>query len=401
MKYIFATLLLFISFSTFAQQTDIKAVLKDANTKEPIIGASISIKNLSIGTITNDEGVFQLTFPKSEQIIISCLGYKTLTLNTDAFLNEIKTIFMEQNIEILEEVVISKTPLYQILEEIIAISKARFNKPIVLNTYYREFVKSNGKYVRFSDGLLDYHISGDTKKTKSELIIKQNRSVLLPILEDEEDVFDLGSILDIQKSYGYSFGSLSGYILEDKQYQDYELGLKSKKNKDGKELLVLTIEPKLEIEKALFKGKITYDPDTKLIYEYDISYSPTHAKYVKEINLLIARVSLSDIKLKATYKMVNNNYLISNTNKYVKFKIWTKKHTIVSESKSDLIVTDFSKEDLTYNKKEVYTKKYLYKKPSQYIDKFWQKNNAIVLTSEEEKVIDDLEKESRIEPKQN
>lgn len=401
MKYIFATLLLFISFSTFAQQTDIKAVLKDANTKEPIIGASISIKNLSIGTITNDEGVFQLTFPKSEQIIISCLGYKTLTLNTDAFLNETKTIFMEQNIEILEEVVISKTPLYQILEEIIAISKARFNKPIVLNTYYREFVKSNGKYVRFSDGLLDYHISGDTKKTKSELIIKQNRSVLLPILEDEEDVFDLGSILDIQKSYGYSFGSLSGYILEDKQYQDYELGLKSKKNKDGKELLVLTIEPKLEIEKALFKGKITYDPDTKLIYEYDISYSPTHAKYVKEINLLIARVSLSDIKLKATYKMVNNNYLISNTNKYVKFKIWTKKHTIVSESKSDLIVTDFSKEDLTYNKKEVYTKKYLYKKPSQYIDKFWQKNNAIVLTSEEEKVIDDLEKESRIEPKQN
>lgn len=401
MKYIFATLLLFISFSTFAQQTDIKAVLKDANTKEPIIGASISIKNLSIGTITNDEGVFQLTFPKSEQIIISCLGYKTLTLNTDAFLNETKTIFMEQNIEILEEVVISKTPLYQILEEIIAISKARFNKPIVLNTYYREFVKSNGKYVRFSDGLLDYHISGDTKKTKSELIIKQNRSVLLPILEDEEDVFDLGSILDIQKSYGYSFGSLSGYILEDKQYQDYELGLKSKKNKDGKELLVLTIEPKLEIEKALFKGKITYDPDTRLIYEYDISYSPTHAKYVKEINLLIARVSLSDIKLKATYKMVNNNYLISNTNKYVKFKIWTKKHTIVSESKSDLIVTDFSKEDLTYNKKEVYTKKYLYKKPSQYIDKFWQKNNAIVLTSEEEKVIDDLEKESRIEPKQN
>lgn len=398
MKYIFATLLLFISFSTFAQQTDIKAVLKDANTKEPIIGASISIKNLSIGTITNDEGVFQLTFPKSEQIIISCLGYKTLTLNTDAFLNETKTIFMEQNIEILEEVVISKTPLYQILEEIIAISKARFNKPIVLNTYYREFVKSNGKYVRFSDGLLDYHISGDTKKTKSELIIKQNRSVLLPILEDEEDVFDLGSILDIQKSYGYSFGSLSGYILEDKQYQDYELGLKSKKNKDGKELLVLTIEPKLEIEKALFKGKITYDPDTKLIYEYDISYSPTHAKYVKEINLLIARVSLSDIKLKATYKMVNNNYLISNTNKYVKFKIWTKKHTIVSESKSDLIVTDFSKEDLTYNKKEVYTKKYLYKKPSQYIDKFWQKNNAIVLTKEEEKIIADLEKVSKVLP---
>jgi hypothetical protein len=66
-----------------------------------------------------------------------------------------------------------------------------------------------------------------------------------------------------------------------------------------------------------------------------------------------------------------------------------------------LLVTDFRKEDLTYNKKEVYTKKYLYKKQSQYENKFWQKNNAIVLTTEEEKIIDDLEKESKVLLKQN
>jgi hypothetical protein len=401
MKNIFATLLLFISFSSTAQQTDIRGVLKDADTKEPIISASVGIKNLGVGTITNEEGVFQLTVPKSEQIIISCLGYKTLSLNVSDFSDETRAILMEQNVEILEEVIISKIPLHQILGEVISISKARFNRPIILNAYYREFVKENGKYTRFSDGLLDYHISGNPQKTKSELIVKQNRSILLPISDEEEEVFNLGSILDVQNGYGYSFGLLNKNILEDKKYDDYDLGLKSKKDKEGKELLVITIEPKPEIEKVLFKGTITYDPETKLIYDYDLFYSPSHTKYVKEINILIARLSLLDFKIKATYKMVNDNYLISNTNRYVKFKVWTKKHIALSESRSDLLVTDFSKEDLAYDKKEVYNKKYLYKKQSQYKDKFWQKNNAIVLTAEEEKIIDDLEKESKVSLEQN
>jgi len=399
MKIFFAPFLLFFCFSTFAQQIDIRGILKDVTTKESIISASVGIKNSAVGTITNEEGVFQLTVSNTAEIIISCLGYKSLILNVSDFADESKVVFMEPNVEDLEEVIVSKTPIHQILEEIIVVSQARFDKPIVLNTYYREFVKANGKHIRFSDGLLDYHISGNSQKTKSDLIVKQNRSVLLPISKDEEDVFELGSVLDIQKSYGYSFGAISEYIIDDRKYEDYDFALKSKKTEDGTSLLIITIDPKTDIEKALFKGTIAYDPQTKLIYDYDLFYAPSHIKYAKEINLLIARLSLLDIKLKASYKMLNDIYVVSSTNRYIKFKVWTKKHNVLSESKSDLIVTDFKKDDLTYNKKEVYDKKYLFKKTSQYNDKFWQKNNALVLTAEEEKIIDDLEKENKASPK--
>lgn len=401
MKKIFFVFLLIVNYSSLAQQTDIRGILIDIETKEPISRASVSLLNSSIGTITNEEGVFQLTAPKSEQIVISCLGYKTLSLNAGDFLDDTKTVFLDHYIETLDDVIISKIPIYKMLEEVISISKARFDKPIVLNTYYREFVKANGNYVRFSDGLLDYHISGDTQKTKSDLIVKQNRSVLLPISDEDEEGFDLGSILDIQNSYSYSFGSLKKSILEDNKFEDYDFMMKSKKSKDAKELIVILINPKPDVEKALFKGIVTYDPQTKLIYEYNLFYSPSHIKYVKEINLLVARLSILDIILNSSYKMVNNNYLISNSSRFVKFKVWNKKHSMLSESRSDLIVTDFSKDDLIYNKKDVYGKKYLYKKPSQYKDKFWQKNNSIVLTAEEEKIIDDLEKEIKVFPKQN
>jgi hypothetical protein len=80
-------------------------------------------------------------------------------------------------------------------------------------------------------------------------------------------------------------------------------------------------------------------------------------------------------------------------------KAWNKKREETYESRSDLLVTDFEKDNLTYNKKEVFKKKDLYDKPTHYTEKFWQKNNAIVLTAEEEKVIASLEKEVTATPK--
>ena len=86
-------------------------------------------------------------------------------------------------------------------------------------------------------------------------------------------------------------------------------------------------------------------------------------------------------------------------NRTLTIKAWNKKRQETYESRSDLIVTDFEKDDLTYNKKQVFKKKDLYSKPSHYTEKFWQKNNAIVLTAEEEKIIASLEKEVIAAPK--
>ena len=122
-------------------------------------------------------------------------------------------------------------------------------------------------------------------------------------------------------------------------------------------------------------------------------------KYIESTNLLIARISLLDSKNKASFKVVNNNYFMYFNNRYLKVRIWNKKHDYLEESRSDLVVTNFEKDNLNYNKKEVYSKKRLFGKPTQYTEKFWQKSNAIVLTAEEEKVISSLEKETIAVPK--
>ena len=399
MKNIYACIILLFSITTCAQNIAIRGVIKDAVSKEPIIAASVGVQNSGLGTITNEEGVFQLSAPKSGTIIISYLGYKTKYIPGFDF-KEDKIILLEQSEEVLEEVMVTKIPLPKIMEDIITASKARFNKPIVLHTYYREFVKVNGKHKKFSDGVLDYHASGGSKKTKSDLIVKQNRSFSLTPTNEEEDDQITGT-LNVQKgiSKSYSFEFLEKTILKDKNLLNYELTLKSRKNVDGRELYAIIIEPRKEIEKALYEGAVVYDPETKLIYDVDLHLAQSHKQFPRTVSLLGLHVAFLETKFRAAYKMVNNNYVLSYNNRHVKYKVWTKKEQEITESRSDLIVTDFEKDDLTYTKKEVYKKKYLYDKPTSYNGKFWQKNNAIVLTDEEEKVIASLEKEAISTPK--
>lgn len=398
MKNVFALAFFLLSLVAFSQSVVIRGLVKDAVTNEPIIAASIGVKNSGLGTISNEEGNFQLTAPKSVDILITYLGYKTATIPATEFTEATKTILLEQSEEVLEEVMVVNIPLHIYLRDIIAVSKARFNKPILLHTYYREFVKSNNKYVKFSDGLLDYHISGSTKKTKSDVVIKQNRSFLL--IDEEEDEGS-NSFQDLQKviSRSYEFAYFTERLLDEKHYEDYDFELKSKKDKSGNELHTISFEPKTEVEKALHKGTITFDPKTKLICEVETTLAPSHMKYLRTINLLIAKISVLDSKYKASFKMVNSNYFMNYSNRYSKARIWNKKHDYLEESRSDLVVTDFEKDDLNFNKKEVYNKKRLFDKPTHYTEKFWQKNNAIVLTAEEEEIIASLEKEVAATPK--
>jgi hypothetical protein len=223
--------------------------------------------------------------------------------------------------------------------------------------------------------------------------VKQNRSFsVTPTPEDEEEWQSPTLNVQYGISNSYSFAFLERNILKSKNVDNYDLVLKSRKNADGGEMYAILIEPKREVEASLFEGHVIYDPKTKLIYEYDLHYAPSHKQFPRTISLLGLHVAYLDMRFKAVYKMTNNNYELSYNNRFVQYKTWTKKFQQLSESRSDLIVTNFEKDDLTYNKKEVYKNKYLYNKPTNMSGKFWQKNNAIVLTAEEERIIDALEK---------
>lgn len=367
-------------------QTVVRGKLSDAESHRPIESASIAVERSAIGTISNPDGEFQLNATPDALIAIYCLGYEPLKLSAKDFGTELKSIELQPSAEKLEEIMVTKTPLYEVLAEVVRTSTARFNKPIDLHTYYREFVRNNGQYTNFADGLVDYHVTGTTKKTDVDVVVSQNRSVNLAQNEDDEG-FPLLKVEDAVTG-ALSFKSLLKLAEDD--YDDFDFELKSRGTAEG-ELYVLSFRPKAELEELKSAGSVIYDPKTKLILSLDVSASEAHKGYAKTINLLIARFSLLDWHYKAGYRLVGNNYVLAYNFRSVKLKVWNKKKIdLLLESQSDLVVGDFHPPK-AYDKKAVFKKKFLYDLPAHYDTPFWRTGNGMVLTAEQQRIVSDLE----------
>lgn len=77
-KKIYLFLLLFGSFSMYLMaQTNVSGNVKDAETKEALIGVSVVIKGTTSGTITDMDGKFSLAVAQGKTLVFSYIGYES------------------------------------------------------------------------------------------------------------------------------------------------------------------------------------------------------------------------------------------------------------------------------------------------------------------------------------
>ncbi|TYB78528.1 carboxypeptidase-like regulatory domain-containing protein [Bizionia myxarmorum] len=94
---------LFSILQTYSQE--ISGVIFDSNTNQPIEGASVYFDNTTVGTISNEEGLFNIQKPTavSSPLVISFLGYKKQVIS-DYSGNEKLSILLVEDISALNEV---------------------------------------------------------------------------------------------------------------------------------------------------------------------------------------------------------------------------------------------------------------------------------------------------------
>jgi hypothetical protein len=98
--------------------TTFSGTVTDSKTGEALIGATVFIKDLRTGTMTNPFGFFSLTVPKGNyNVTISYLGFKTFAENIDLTLSTQQQIAMEEDAPLLEEVVIN-TDFADVVQEL-------------------------------------------------------------------------------------------------------------------------------------------------------------------------------------------------------------------------------------------------------------------------------------------
>jgi iron complex outermembrane receptor protein len=85
-------------------QGKIKGRVVDNQTNEPLPGVSIAVKGTTTGTATDAEGRFELAVARGQQLVMTHLGFKNLTLTVQ---NEVLNVGLEPETVSLTEVVVT------------------------------------------------------------------------------------------------------------------------------------------------------------------------------------------------------------------------------------------------------------------------------------------------------
>lgn len=91
------------SVNVVLQQGIVKGMVVDTQ-GEPIIGASVTIKGGTVGTITDIDGNFSLTVPAGSQIVVSFIGYTRQFVTPKA--GQALKIVLQEDTKTLDEVVV-------------------------------------------------------------------------------------------------------------------------------------------------------------------------------------------------------------------------------------------------------------------------------------------------------
>ena len=95
-------LLLVLFLLGFYTSAQIKGVVKDSLSGEPIPYVNIWVENETIGTTSEIDGSFQLASPSDKNIVFAILGYKKKTLKA----NQTEIVLLKPTVFDLKEMVI-------------------------------------------------------------------------------------------------------------------------------------------------------------------------------------------------------------------------------------------------------------------------------------------------------
>ncbi|MEO0339382.1 MAG: carboxypeptidase-like regulatory domain-containing protein, partial [Bacteroidota bacterium] len=166
--------LLFCLFATQiqAQYLNLEGKVVDQKTGELLPFVHIQLEGVALGTVTEADGQFRIRIPQRYQqrtLVFSYLGYEDQKVRVGDLKTKItNTIKLKIAAEMLAEVVVKPRKLpgsKAILRRVFRNLEENYAEdPGILHGYYRETIKENGSYIKFSDAACSYYSVAYPKK---------------------------------------------------------------------------------------------------------------------------------------------------------------------------------------------------------------------------------------------
>lgn len=158
-KGLFIIIIIMSINSSFGQKVIYGKVL-DKNSKKPISYATIQVRSLGIGTVTNEGGIFKIMLANNavDSLSISCIGYNTSSVSVYNILTKSNVAELEPCEQKLPEVIVFPDSALRNLLKITFdnINKSYYQKPTALHGFYRESKSTEkGKFIYFGEAILN------------------------------------------------------------------------------------------------------------------------------------------------------------------------------------------------------------------------------------------------------
>ncbi|MFC2102704.1 carboxypeptidase-like regulatory domain-containing protein [Bacteroidota bacterium] len=296
-----ATLLAFLLCcffgSSFSQDVKpIEGVVKDVTTGEALAYTQITIINSTLGTVTNEDGVFRLKMPdagkpdsgSSDSILISFLGFQTERLSVNAFDSGTLEIFLVPvSLELREVEIIALSPQEVLHRAFDSIPVNYGTDSVILTAFIRTQKTVNKKLAEYTEAIVKNLKTGYSFFKPGASGIRHQVSNI-PYLykgrvtSDTNLVNLLGEVGASARCLGCNFvKDIAEFpyetVLDERDRKHYILKMEELINPEGGKIYRILFDQNEKTAKTLYQGEILIDSRDFAIMQ--ITYKPSYKAY--------------------------------------------------------------------------------------------------------------------------
>jgi hypothetical protein len=271
--YLLLVFVFLISDTITAQRTlRINGKLINSFDSSPVIFANIRLASTFKGTVSNEEGGFEIIFDdtlRQIKLLISHLNFNdtSIIIQKSKFIKGSydATIILNQSTNQLNEITISSnSPLALLREAKNNLKNIYDENPFTCETYYKETIKENDTDVRYTDAIINMYVPSIFKGGNNP----KQESVKMEVISHRTETGPHDSLVDVcQSPYNAVANMFVNIIPDDTSSYNYKFS----SFMDGDYLI--DVIPKEKNNSAKFTFRFTVNSNSKAIKNIKFYFS--------------------------------------------------------------------------------------------------------------------------------
>jgi len=304
----------------------IRGQVFDSQTKEPIPYATVGIMVLSIGNVTNRDGLFVLKVPKSQSnnyITVSHIGYKSKQLPLEVMGNEKVDFFLEvEHISIQEVIIRNVNPQSLIQEAVMRFSDNYIDQPAYLTTFYREGVKKDDKFINYSEAVFKVYKSAYSGRIESDQMKLLKSRKIQNVNQNDTLIIKLKG--GLSSSLALDIIKNSPSFLDPETFSSYNYYKYDITTIGDRSSYAIEFVQKETVYEPLLKGVVYIDMETLAILGANFQVNPEYVEKTAD-QLVVKRtrkysIRPTSVSYTVNYQQINGRYYLSHVRGDLKFK---------------------------------------------------------------------------------